>query len=103
MIPTDPIGSLPNFRHGRAVRDDGLRVFVGVVSSIGPRIEAPEEVRDRVIEAAASISPDRLGTSDDCGFSSFSDDRSTSRETAFEKTRAGAARTALAAHAFGVR
>ena len=34
------------------------RVFVGVVAPIDPRIETPEEVRDRVLEAAEYI-PDR--------------------------------------------
>ena len=31
------------------------RVFVGVVAPINPRIETPEEVRDRVLEAAEFI------------------------------------------------
>ena len=39
---------------------------------------------------------DRLGTTDDCGFSPFGDDTSTSRETAFEKIRARVEGTALA-------
>ena len=39
----------------------------------------------------------QLGTTDDCGFSPFSDDTSTSRETAFAKIRARVAGTALAA------
>ena len=31
------------------------RVFVGVISPIDPRVETPEEVRDRVLEAARYI------------------------------------------------
>ena len=31
------------------------RVFVGVVDPIDPRVETPEEVRDRVLEAARYI------------------------------------------------
>ena len=47
------------------------RVFVGVISPIDPRIETPEEVRDRVLEAARFIPVSQLGTTDDCGFASF--------------------------------
>lgn len=77
------------------------RVFVGVVAPIDPRIETPEEIRDRVLEAAAYIPIEQLGTTDDCGFCPFSDDTSTSREAAFAKIRARVEGTALAAHAIG--
>jgi 5-methyltetrahydropteroyltriglutamate--homocysteine methyltransferase len=75
------------------------RIFVGVIDPIDPAVETPEQVRDRVLEAAEFIPPDRLGTTDDCGFSPFADDVSTSRETAFEKIRARVLGTALAARA----
>jgi 5-methyltetrahydropteroyltriglutamate--homocysteine methyltransferase len=74
----------------------GHRIFVGVVNPIDPRIETPEEVRDRILEAAEYIPIDRLGTTDDCGFSPFSDDTSTSRDTAFAKIRSRIVGTALA-------
>jgi 5-methyltetrahydropteroyltriglutamate--homocysteine methyltransferase len=77
------------------------RVFVGVVSPIDPRIETPEEVRDRVLEAAKYIPVEQLGTTDDCGFSPFSDDTSTTRDQAFEKIRARVVGTALAAKEIG--
>jgi 5-methyltetrahydropteroyltriglutamate--homocysteine methyltransferase len=80
----------------------GQRVFVGVIDPISPRVETPEEVRDRVLEAADFIPLDRLGTTDDCGFSPFADDTSTSREVAFAKIGARVAGTALAAEALGV-
>ena len=73
------------------------RAFIGVVSPINPRIDTPEEVRDRILEAAEYIPLDQLGTTDDCGFSPFSDDTSTSRETAFAKIRARVDGTKLAA------
>jgi 5-methyltetrahydropteroyltriglutamate--homocysteine methyltransferase len=73
------------------------RIFVGVVSPIDPRVETAEEVRDRVLEAAKYIPVERLGTTDDCGFSPFSDDASTTRDKAFEKIRARVEGTALAA------
>jgi 5-methyltetrahydropteroyltriglutamate--homocysteine methyltransferase len=79
------------------------KVFVGVVAPIDPHIETPEEVRDRVLEAAQYIPVGQLGTTDDCGFSPFCDDTSTTREKAFAKIRARVLGTALAAQAMGVR
>lgn len=79
------------------------RVFVGVVAPIDPRVETAAEVRDRVLEAAEFIPAGQLGTTDDCGFSPFSDDTSTTRETAFAKIRARVEGTALAAKALGAR
>jgi 5-methyltetrahydropteroyltriglutamate--homocysteine methyltransferase len=74
---------------------------VGVINPIDPRVETPEEVRDRVLEAAEYIPVEQLGTCDDCGFSPFSDDTTTSRETAFAKIRARVQGTALAADVLG--
>jgi len=79
----------------------GQRVFVGVVAPIDPRIETPEEVRDRVLEAAEFIPLEQLGTTDDCGFSPFCDDTTTTRDTAFAKIRARVLGTALAAEKLG--
>ncbi|MBI3547365.1 MAG: cobalamin-independent methionine synthase II family protein [Gammaproteobacteria bacterium] len=73
------------------------RIFVGVIAPIDARIETAEEVRDRILEAAEYIPLAQLGTTDDCGFSPFCDDTSTSRETAFAKIRARVRGTALAA------
>lgn len=80
----------------------GQRVFAGVVAPIDPRVETPEEVRDRILEAAKYIPVAQLGTTDDCGFSPFSDDTSTTREKAFEKIRARVLGTALASKELGV-
>lgn len=77
------------------------RVFVGVVSTIDPHVDTPEEVRDRVLEAAEYIPVRQLGTTDDCGFSPFSDDTSTTRETAFAKIQARVEGTKLAAEILG--
>ena len=77
------------------------RIFVGVVAPIDPHIDTPEEVRDRILEAAEYIPLPQLGTTDDCGFSPFSDDTSTSRETAFAKIRARVLGTKLAAEILG--
>lgn len=72
------------------------RVFVGVIAPIDPKVETPEEVRDRVLEAAQYIPLSQLGTTDDCGFSPFYDDTSTTRETAFAKIRSRVVGTRLA-------
>lgn len=77
-------------------------LFVGVVDPVDPKVETPQEVRDRVLAAAEVIPADRLGTCDDCGFSPFADDTSTSRQTAFAKIRARVEGTALAAEQLGV-
>ena len=77
------------------------RVFVGVAAPIDPRVESPQEVCDQVLEAAQYIPVDQLGTTDDCGFSPFCDDTTTSRETAFAKIRSRVLGTALAAEAIG--
>ncbi|MFM9436736.1 5-methyltetrahydropteroyltriglutamate--homocysteine methyltransferase [Janthinobacterium sp. CG_23.3] len=77
------------------------RVFVGVVAPIDPRIETPEEVCERVLEAARYLPLAQLGTTDDCGFSPFCDDTTTSRETAFAKIRARVLGTAMAAAVLG--
>jgi 5-methyltetrahydropteroyltriglutamate--homocysteine methyltransferase len=76
-------------------------IFVGVIDPINPRVETPEEVRDRVLEATEFIPLDRLGTTDDCGFAPFSDDTSTARNTAFAKIRARVEGTGLAATVLG--
>lgn len=75
----------------------GQMLFVGVTDPINPKIESPEVIRDRVLEAAEFIPAESLGTTDDCGFSPFADDTSTSRETAFAKIKNRVEGTALAA------
>ncbi|MBI3363354.1 MAG: cobalamin-independent methionine synthase II family protein [Ignavibacteriae bacterium] len=77
------------------------RIFVGVIDPINPRVETPEEVKERVLEAAQYIPHSQLGTTDDCGFAPFSDDTSTARDIAFEKIRARVRGTELASKALG--
>jgi len=85
----------------RKYRKPDQRVFIGVTAPADPRIETPEEVRDRVLEACDYIPVEYLGTTDDCGFSPFSDDTSTSRDTAFAKIRVRVLGTALAEKRIG--
>ena len=75
---------------------NGRRIFVGVTDPISPRVETPAEVRDRILEAAKYIDPANLGSTDDCGFSPFGDDTSTSRDTAFAKIKARVEGNAMA-------
>jgi 5-methyltetrahydropteroyltriglutamate--homocysteine methyltransferase len=77
-------------------------IFVGVIDPIDPRLETPEQVRDRVLAAAKIIPLDRLGTTDDCGFAPFADDTSTARDLAFAKIKARVEGTALAAKELGL-
>lgn len=116
-IPTEPIGSIPrpiklieaigatgNFEDPKLdsqYEKPDQRAFVGVVSPIDPHVDTPEEVRERVLEAAKYIPLEQLGTTDDCGFSPFSDDTSTTRETAFAKIRARVEGTELAERVLG--
>ena len=77
------------------------RVFVGVTDPIDPRVESPEEVRDWIVEAASYIPLTHLGTTDDCGFSPFADDTSTSRDVAFQKIQVRIEGTRLAEEKLG--
>ncbi len=88
----------------RLVRDHlkpGQRAFIGVIDVIDPEVESAETVRDRVLAAAEYIPVAQLGTTDDCGFSPFSDDAGTPREVAFAKIAARVRGTAMAAAALG--
>jgi 5-methyltetrahydropteroyltriglutamate--homocysteine methyltransferase len=67
---------------------DARRVFVGVIDPISKDVESAQKVRDRIVAAAKHIAPSFLGSTDDCGFSPFADDLSTSRDIAFAKIRA---------------
>jgi len=77
------LASEPDRRHVLWIVRENLRppkrVFVGVIDPINPKVETPQEVRDRVLEAADFVPLVQLGTTDDCGFSPFGDDLSTAR------------------------
>jgi len=73
------------------------RIYVGVIDVIDEQVESDTTVRDRVLMAAEYIALNQLGTTDDCGFSPFSDDVATSRDTAFAKIAARVRGTQLAA------
>jgi methionine synthase II (cobalamin-independent) len=48
--------------------------FMGVINPLDPRVETAAEVRDQLIAASKHIPVERLGATDDCGFSPFSRD-----------------------------
>lgn len=48
--------------------------FMGVINPLTPEVETPEHVRDELLLAAEHIPVERLGATDDCGFSPFSRD-----------------------------
>jgi 5-methyltetrahydropteroyltriglutamate--homocysteine methyltransferase len=77
------------------------KIFIGVTNVLQPRVETPEEVCDLILEASQFIPINRLGTTDDCGFSPFADDISTARETAFAKIKARVQGTILAEKKLG--
>src|SRR5437763_15347915 len=58
---------------GRALRlvkqhaKPGQRIFIGVIDPIDPKVETPEQVRDRVLEAGEDVPLNRLGTTAECG------------------------------------
>lgn len=81
----------------------GQIIFLGVTDVLNPRVETADEIRDTILHAAESIPVSQLGTTDDCGFSPFADDSSTSREIAFAKIKARVDGTRLAEEAFNQR
>ncbi|HEV3149944.1 MAG TPA: cobalamin-independent methionine synthase II family protein [Acidobacteriaceae bacterium] len=76
-------------------------IFIGVIDPINPLVETPDQVRERVLEAAV-LPVAQLGTTDDCGFAPFADDTSTARDIAFNKIRARVEGTEMAARQLGV-
>jgi methionine synthase II (cobalamin-independent) len=63
---------------GQYSRDDANGVpqvcFIGVINPLDPEVETPEQVKDDLVTAAKHIPVERLGATDDCGFSPFSRD-----------------------------
>ena len=51
------------------ISDDKF-VILGLVSSKKTRLERPEELRQRIIEASRFVAIERLGLSPQCGFAS---------------------------------
>jgi methionine synthase II (cobalamin-independent) len=98
---------------GQHLRDDANGVpqfaYIGVINPLNPRVESAEEVRDALVQAANFIPAERLGATDDCGFSPFSIDEKPNhgspdyaRDVAFQKIANRVQGTSLAAEQLGV-
>ena len=98
---------------GKNSREDANGVaqmcYVGVINPQNPRVESPQEVCDALVRAADFIPKERLGATDDCGFSPFSIDEKPNhgspdfaREVAFQKMTSRIEGTRMAADKLGV-
>jgi methionine synthase II (cobalamin-independent) len=83
--------------------------FIGVTNPLNPRVETPQEICDDLILAAKYIPKERLGSTDDCGFSPFSIDvkpkhgsPEAARDIAFQKIRSRVEGTRMASEKLGV-
>ncbi|MPZ65836.1 MAG: hypothetical protein GEU83_10095 [Pseudonocardiaceae bacterium] len=98
---------------GKNLRDDANGVaqmaYLGVINPGNPRVESAEEVRDQLVRASNFIDKQRIGATDDCGFSPFSIDEKPNhgspdyaRDVAFQKIKARVEGTKMAAERLGV-
>jgi methionine synthase II (cobalamin-independent) len=98
---------------GQHTRDDANGItqvcFIGVINPQNPRVETPQEVCDDLVLASKYIPKERLGSTDDCGFSPFSVDvkpkhgsPDAARDIAFQKIKSRVEGTAMASEKLGL-
>jgi len=98
---------------GRHSREDANGVaqvcYIGVTNPQNPRVETAQEICDTLVHAADFLPRERLGATDDCGFSPFSIDEKPlhgspdfARDVAFQKITNRVAGTRMAAEKLGV-
>jgi methionine synthase II (cobalamin-independent) len=98
---------------GEHSRDDANGVaqvcYIGVTNPQNPRVESAQEIRDLLVRAANFIPKERLGATDDCGFSPFSIDEKPlhgspdyARDVAFQKIKNRVEGARTAAESLGV-
>ena len=98
---------------GEQSREDANGVaqmcYIGVINPGNPRVESAQEVCDALVTAAKYIPKERLGSTDDCGFSPFSVDVKPNhgspdfaRDIAFQKITNRVNGTRMAAEKLGV-
>jgi methionine synthase II (cobalamin-independent) len=98
---------------GKKLRDDADGVaqmaYIGTTVTQSPRVESPQEIADQLIRAANFIPKERIGSTDDCGFSPFSIDEKPNhgspdyaRDVAFQKIRSRVEGSRLAAQKLGL-
>jgi methionine synthase II (cobalamin-independent) len=83
--------------------------YIGVTNPQNPRVENPQEIADALVRAANFIPRERLGSTDDCGFSPFSIDEKPNhgspdyaRDVAFQKITNRIQGTRMAAEKLGI-
>ena len=83
--------------------------FVGVIDPLNPKIETSEQVCEELLIASKFIPTERLGSTDDCGFSPFSIDPKPkhgspdiARDIAFQKIAARVKGTKMASEKLGI-
>ena len=98
---------------GKHSREDASGVpqvcYIGVIVTQSPRVESAQEICDLLVRAADFIPKERLGSTDDCGFSPFSIDEKPNhgspdfaRDVAFQKIASRVQGTKMAAEKLGV-
>jgi methionine synthase II (cobalamin-independent) len=98
---------------GEHLRDDANGVaqmaYIGVCVPQSPRPESAAEICDALVKASNFIPKERLGSTDDCGFSPFSIDEKPNhgspdyaRDIAFQKIKNRVEGTKMAAEKLGV-
>ena len=98
---------------GKHSREDAKGVaqvcFIGVIDPLNPNVETPRQVCDDLLLASKHIPKERLGSTDDCGFSPFSIDKKPkhgspdfARDIAFQKIAARVKGTGMAADKLGI-
>lgn len=98
---------------GQNLRDDANGVaqmaYLGVINPGNPRVESAQEVADQLVRAANYMPKERMGSTDDCGFSPFSIDEKPNhgspdyaRDVAFQKIKSRVEGTRMAAEKLGV-
>jgi methionine synthase II (cobalamin-independent) len=105
----DPVLELIG-KHSRENAEGVQQVcFIGVTNPQNPRVESPQEICDTLVRAADFIPKERLGATDDCGFSPFSIDEKPlhgspdyARDVAFQKIANRIQGTTMAAEKLGV-
>jgi methionine synthase II (cobalamin-independent) len=96
--------------HSREDADGVAQVcYIGVTNPQNPRVESAQEVCDLLVRAADFIPKERLGATDDCGFSPFSIDEKPlhgspdfARDVAFQKIANRVEGSKMAADRLGV-
>ncbi len=98
---------------GKHSREDANGIpqvcFIGVIDPLNPQVETAQEVCDDLMLASKHIPKERLGSTDDCGFSPFSKDMKpkhgspdVARDIAFQKIAARIEGTRMASEKLGL-